>query len=53
MLRAKGKAGVDEVMRKLMLPAKVEATADSARATARLQAAMSQSLGRRNRNFPT
>ena len=45
MLRAGGKAGMDDLMRKLMLPAKVEATADSPRATARLLAAMSKSLG--------
>ena len=45
LLRAKGKAGVDAMMRKLMLPARIEATADSPRATARLLVALGKSLG--------
>jgi len=45
MLRAGGKPGLDEMLRGLMLPGKVEATADTPRATARVLVAMSKALG--------
>jgi hypothetical protein len=42
MLRAKGRVSLDATMRKLMLPARIEATADSPRATARLSCGAEQ-----------